>query len=115
MGQGVFEYPTPDGYPDKISSWLGTLLWRWNFAFALAANQAPGANVPFEKLTHASPLPARTGENAAIKLFEHCTGHAPSAEQTTALTEAADGKSNDLEAIRKLLGLVLSSPGFQRY
>src|SRR6202035_5212738 len=28
MGQGVFQYPTPDGYPDKASPWMGTLLWR---------------------------------------------------------------------------------------
>ena len=26
MGQGVFEFPTPDGYPDKTGPWLGTLL-----------------------------------------------------------------------------------------
>jgi len=39
MGQGVFEYPTPDGYPDEASPWMGTLLWRWNFSFALAAGE----------------------------------------------------------------------------
>ena len=41
MGQGLFQYPTPDGYPDEESPWLGTLLWRWNFAFALAGGKRP--------------------------------------------------------------------------
>ena len=36
MGQSPFDYPTPDGYPDEATPWLGTLLWRWNFAYELA-------------------------------------------------------------------------------
>ena len=46
MGQGIFQYPTPDGYPDKASPWLGTLLWRWNFAFSLATNTVPDGDDP---------------------------------------------------------------------
>ncbi|HET6250984.1 MAG TPA: DUF1800 domain-containing protein [Tepidisphaeraceae bacterium] len=112
MGQGVFEYPTPDGYPDKTSPWLGTLLWRWNLAFALASNQAPAVDVPVDKLAHALAI---DGNNAATRLFEHCVGHAPGPEQSAALAEARDGNANDSGATQKLLGLVLSSPGFQRY
>ena len=32
MGHAPFQYPTPDGYPMEPEPWLGTLLWRWNFA-----------------------------------------------------------------------------------
>ena len=60
MGQGVFEYPTPDGYPDKTSPWLGTLLWRWNYAFVLASNRVPSVQAPLEKLTMALARPATT-------------------------------------------------------
>jgi uncharacterized protein (DUF1800 family) len=35
MGQALFEWPMPDGYPDKTSAWTGSLLARWNFAFSL--------------------------------------------------------------------------------
>ena len=39
MGQPLFQFPTPDGYPDTATAWEGTLLTRWRFAFALAHNQ----------------------------------------------------------------------------
>ena len=34
-------FPTPDGYPDTAAPWLGTLLWRWNFAVEFGAHR-PG-------------------------------------------------------------------------
>jgi uncharacterized protein (DUF1800 family) len=112
MGQGVFEYPTPDGYPDKTSPWLGTLLWRWNFAFKLSGNQIPATAVPFDKLVHAL---GAGGKDAGKKFYEHCTGHAPTDEQVAALDEIAVAKNDDSETQKQMLGLVLSSPGFQRY
>ena len=42
MGHAPFRYPTPDGYPEEASHWMGTLLWRWNFAVALAENRLKG-------------------------------------------------------------------------
>ena len=35
MGHLPHHYPTPDGYPIDPDPWMGTLLWRWNFALAL--------------------------------------------------------------------------------
>ena len=35
-------YPTPDGYPATAQRWLGTLLWRWKFAVALASDRIAG-------------------------------------------------------------------------
>ncbi len=32
LGELPFQFPTPDGYPDEAGPWLGTLLWRWQFA-----------------------------------------------------------------------------------
>jgi len=104
MGQGIFQYPTPDGYPDKTSPWLGTLLWRWNFAFALANNQVPSVDVPLEKLTTALEA---TGEKTATRFFQHCTGHAPTTAQIEAFADAQEAK--------ELFGLVIASPAFQRY
>jgi len=39
MGDAPFQYPTPDGYPQEISPWLGTLLWCWDFALKLSQNE----------------------------------------------------------------------------
>lgn len=35
MGQPTYEWPMPDGYPADFSSWTGSLLARWNFAWRL--------------------------------------------------------------------------------
>ncbi len=53
MGQSLYQWPMPDGYPVKSSAWTGAMLARWNFAFALASNGIAGTNTkavtkPFE-------------------------------------------------------------------
>src|SRR4029078_13649511 len=35
MGQSYFNWPTPDGYPDRSLAWQGNLMPRWQFAFEL--------------------------------------------------------------------------------
>jgi uncharacterized protein (DUF1800 family) len=35
MGEPLYEWPMPDGYPVKAAAWTSSLLPRWNFAFAL--------------------------------------------------------------------------------
>ncbi|MDQ3815475.1 MAG: DUF1800 domain-containing protein [Armatimonadota bacterium] len=42
MGQPLYQWPMPDGYPDKTAAWTGSLLARWNFAFALTAGSIKG-------------------------------------------------------------------------
>jgi uncharacterized protein (DUF1800 family) len=36
MGQPLYEWPMPDGFPIDAKSWTGSMLPRWNYAFALA-------------------------------------------------------------------------------
>ncbi len=50
MGQPLYEWPMPDGYPDKTAAWTGSLMARWNFALALAFGEIPGASIPLEGL-----------------------------------------------------------------
>lgn len=45
MGQGLYEWPMPDGYPDRTAAWTGSLLARWNFAIALAFDQIDGTRI----------------------------------------------------------------------
>ena len=44
MGQPLFLWPAPDGFPDLAPAWInsGVLLVRWNFALALASNNLKG-------------------------------------------------------------------------
>ena len=39
MGQLYFNWPTPDGYPDRSAAWQGTLMPRWQFAFEFIRNE----------------------------------------------------------------------------
>lgn len=48
MGQPLFQWPTPDGYPDYTDAWSGTLLTRWRFALALTNNQISGTHIDWQ-------------------------------------------------------------------
>lgn len=55
MGQPLFQWPMPDGYPDKTAAWTGSMLARWNFALALATGGISGAALELDR------LPGRSG------------------------------------------------------
>jgi uncharacterized protein (DUF1800 family) len=51
MGEQLYGYQAPTGYPDTAEDWVntGALLERMNFAVALSANQIPGTRVDLKK------------------------------------------------------------------
>jgi uncharacterized protein (DUF1800 family) len=94
MGHAPFSYPTPEGYPDTAAPWLGTLLWRWNFAVALSENQIKGTKADFKDLSE------KAGGDAP--LMAHLLGRKPTAEETKAYQDSGAG-----------VALILASPAFQ--
>jgi len=96
MGQAPYQFPTPDGYADDQASWLGTLLWRWNFAAALASNRIDG--------TRMEPAMLRTALGGDDGLRAHLLGRRPTSAERDILAGATDS-----------LPLLLASPAFQRY
>lgn len=96
MGHAPYQFPTPDGYADDQASWLGTLLWRWNFAAALAANRLDGTRVDPDTLRA-----ALGGEDG---LRAHLLGRLPTPSEHEVLAGATDS-----------LSLLVASPAFQRY
>ena len=95
MGHAPFNYPTPDGYPEPAAPWMGTLLWRWNFALAVSENKIKGTKIDF------ATLQKNSGGDAG--LMAHILGRKPTAEETQAYHDSGAG-----------LALMLSSPAFQR-
>ncbi len=95
LGHAPFRYPTPDGYPEEATHWKSTLLWRWNFAAALAENRIKGTHVAFDQLR------GRLGsDDAVIATF---FGRQPADAERTAYREAGAG-----------LALLVAAPAFQR-
>jgi uncharacterized protein (DUF1800 family) len=96
MGHAPFQYPTPDGYPIEAQPWLGTLLWRWNFALGLQHGQLHRTSLD------AGALQKRLG--GLDGLAAHLLGRRPSALERDVLAGADDA-----------LALLLASPAFQRH
>jgi uncharacterized protein (DUF1800 family) len=94
MGHAPFNYPTPEGYPDQASPWMGTLLWRWNFAVALSKNSIDGTRTDLDKL--------RAAAGGDAQLMAHLLGRKPSPLEAQTFAASGDG-----------LALMLASPGFQ--
>lgn len=104
LGQPLFQFPTPDGYPDERRPWMGTLLWRWNVALALPRGELPGVRVDTRALARA----LGEGELTLARVFSYLVGRAPTTQEAGALGPAWK-KDPHLAA-----GLILASPAYQR-
>jgi hypothetical protein len=45
LGQPLFQWEDPDGYPDNVDWWAGTILQRWNFCSYITGLSNPNAEV----------------------------------------------------------------------
>jgi uncharacterized protein (DUF1800 family) len=104
MGQPLYQWPMPDGYPDKTAAWTGSLLARWNFALALMTAGVPGTTVdlPSLKVTDA----ANTANHELIELI-----HATKADRANPLLGRLD--SLPRLAVNERAALLLAAPEFQ--
>jgi uncharacterized protein (DUF1800 family) len=50
LGQPLFGWPRPDGFPEKPQPWMGNLLGRWNVALQLTAGQINNTHVDLGSL-----------------------------------------------------------------
>jgi uncharacterized protein (DUF1800 family) len=114
MGQSPFQHPTPDGYPEDETPWMGTLLWRWNFALNLAAGKLqPDIAASMTEMEKAlGTLKWNQPEKVATQWLSYLTGRAPTTAELGAMKLP---QLKDAAARAELLGLVMSSPAFQRY
>lgn len=98
MGHAPFQYPTPEGYAAVAAAWERTLMWRWKFAAALAANRVEGTRIDVDELVR------RAGGERS--LMAHVLGRHPNATEQEAWN-AMGGRASGL-------ALLLASPAFQR-
>lgn len=99
MGQPLYQWPLPDGYPHGEATWKGTLLARWNFAIALCSNQIRGTWVDLHSLA--------STEKPSETLLQTLLCLPPDAPTLRPLREKLHG------ALAQQAALILASPQFQ--
>lgn len=110
MGQPLFQWPTPDGFPDYAVAWDHNLLPRWQFALSLATGALPGASIDLRALAEASG--ARTMA-AAIERFSILLLGAPLLAPAAAALLTALGDDLDDEGLTILVAALLAAPAYQ--
>ena len=94
---------------------MGTLLWRWNFAFELAAGRIDGVRLPRGKLARGLGR-SRPAELTPGDLVAHLAGRTANQQESKALTTFAAKLSPEASRGQAgLIGLILAAPAFQRY
>jgi uncharacterized protein (DUF1800 family) len=112
MGHVPFRYPTPDGYPEAPEPWMGTLLWRWNFALALTTDRLGGTKTDVDALARRAGLHPLRGSPADLApLF---LGRAATSAERAAVDAYVARPGGDRAARRReAVALLLASPAFQ--
>jgi len=118
MGQPLYQWPMPDGYPDKTAAWTGSLLARWNFATNLASGGIGGTSVDLPGLMRIAG--ASTSDAVAGALIELIMARPAGAASNHALrtqlaSHVARLPANDKkrQAPIQCAALLLASPEFQ--
>jgi hypothetical protein len=112
MGQPLFGWPTPDGYPDVAARWVGSLMPRWQFALALARNEIDGTSIDLSALFESSG--AETPEQFTDQLSTLLLGAPLDSTARDSLITSLQSEGADDESLPQIItaGLI-ASPAFQ--
>jgi uncharacterized protein (DUF1800 family) len=110
LGQALFAWDTPDGYPDKVEYWAGNIVPRWNYATVISALNSQ-TTIAVDTTAY------RAGSaDAAIDLIDQnfFGGEMPLVTRNALLTYIKGGTFNDTR-VRETIGLAVSANAFQWY
>jgi uncharacterized protein (DUF1800 family) len=109
MGQSVFAWETPDGYPDTMEFWSGLVLARWNAAGSLVAQT--GATFNFD----VTPFVGTTAEAGAQLIVDRLLGGEAPLSFVSRLADYLRPAPTNTTRVREAVSLALSSAQFQWY
>jgi len=117
MGQSLYAWGPPTGFPEDSSHWVGAgaLVARLNFALALTGGQVADARVDVRPLL--GDVNPDRADAVVDALSANLLGRSPSANTRKVLLAQAAPSLNGETAvpeIPKMLALLLGSPEFQR-
>lgn len=110
MGQPLYQWPMPDGYPVKTEAWTGSLLARWNFAMALCNGAIPRTRVDIRELDARSSVGGYA--LAAEQVLGHSTRSSAGRRMAERLGQAAR-EGGLTESGATAFALALAAPEFQ--
>ncbi len=101
MGQPLFEWPMPDGFPMRESAWVSGLIPRWRFAAALSSNAVENTSIDWDGLEVSLNLTRLSAARGSVNMLFN----APNADLEHQLAGFAD--------IREAATVAMMSPYFQ--
>ena len=111
MGQPLFGWPTPDGYPDRAEAWQHNLLPRWQFALALTHDQIDGTWINNEALETVATL---INSQRIDSLYQWLFGESlPERMRESLRAIATDAIAEPSATARTTLAALLCAPNFQ--
>jgi uncharacterized protein (DUF1800 family) len=113
MGQPLYDWPTPDGYPDRDTAWQGNLLPRWQFALDLVQNQIKGTELDLDYFLN--DLPGEKPVSYLERIANTTLGVnlPPTLEIELLKALEVDLNNNPRQAAEVALAGILASPAFQ--
>ncbi len=123
IGEPLYQYQAPTGYPDTADSWVntGALLNRLNFSLALAGNRLPGVRVDAPSLLGAAPPndPRATLQAALDAILNGQVSPETRRTLESRLDDPQILQASLDDPVRQvnsamIVGLVLGAPEFQR-
>ena len=112
LGQQLFYWDDPDGYPDNMDFWAGTILPRWNFASYVTSQSSPTGEITFD----VAPLLALATPAAITAQIDKMVfaGEMPGALEGQITSYLSTGTLNAAR-VREAFSLALSSNAYQWY
>jgi uncharacterized protein (DUF1800 family) len=110
LGQPLFMWETPDGYPDQVEYWAGNLLPRWNVATTLA--NLTGAEIGID----VAPLTRMNSADAVVyEISRRLFGGELNERTRQELIAYLKPAPANATRVRETLALALASSEFQWY
>ena len=104
LGQPLFGWPRPDGFPEKTQPWMGNMLGRWNVALSLASGQISNTHVDLDELVRSGGSSNRSGTEVLSEIILGGDGNS-----AKSILTAADA----MRPVAEQTAILLMSPAFQ--
>jgi hypothetical protein len=109
LGQPLFQWEDPDGYPDNVDWWAGLILQRWNFASFLSNLSTGNVFIDVTSLVG-------VGADAAVEAINsRAFGGTMPAPLKQRLVSYLSVAPTNAARVRETIALALSSSAFQWY